>query len=99
VPSVTTTNVSVNSRGSKLYLDPNQNDYADTVASAYSARPHGKPTVSTPLEWKEVNDRLSMDAFTIMNIEARLEKKGELFAGVMDKKIAAKNSRVLQGLV
>jgi bifunctional non-homologous end joining protein LigD len=96
VPSITTTNVSVNSRGTKLYLDPNQNDYADTVASAYSARAHGRPTVSAPLEWKEVNARLSMDAFTIMNIEARLGKKGDLFLGVMDKKIAGVNSKKLR---
>jgi bifunctional non-homologous end joining protein LigD len=99
VPSITTTNVSVNSRGNKLYLDPNQNDYADTVASAYSARPHGKPTVSTPLDWKEINDKLSMDAFTIKNIEKRLEKKGDLFLPVMDKKIAVKNSKLLQALI
>lgn len=95
VPSITTTNVSVNSRGSKLYLDPNQNDYADTVASAYSARPHGKPTVSAPLDWREVNDRLSPDQFTVLNMEARLKKKGDLFAGVMDEKIAMKNSKQL----
>jgi bifunctional non-homologous end joining protein LigD len=48
--------------------------------------------VPTPLDWKEVNDKLSMDAFTIKNIEKRLEKKGDLFLPVMDKKIATSNS-------
>jgi bifunctional non-homologous end joining protein LigD len=96
VPSITTTNVSVSSRGNKLYLDPNQNDYADTVASAYAARPHGKPTVSAPLEWKEVKQGLSIENFTIMNIEQRLNKKGDLFHGVYDQKIAVKNAAALK---
>ncbi|HEX6913637.1 MAG TPA: DNA ligase D [Chitinophagaceae bacterium] len=95
VPSITTTNVSVSSRGNRLFIDPSQNDYADTVAAAYSARPHGKPTVSAPIEWRELNERLSPDNFTILNMEARLKKKGDLFAGVMDPKIAARNSKVL----
>src|SRR4026208_2253895 len=56
VPNITTTDVSVSNRGNKLYLDPNQNDYADTVAAAYSVRPYKVPTVSTPLEWKELKD-------------------------------------------
>lgn len=99
VPSITTTNVSVSSRGKKLYIDPNQNDYADTLASAYSARPHGKPTVSTPLDWREVQDSLDMDAFTIHTIEKRLQKKGDLFRGVLDTKIAQANNRGLKRLL
>lgn len=50
VPKITTTSVSINSRGNKLYLDPNQNDFADTVAAPYSVRPYKLPTVSTPIE-------------------------------------------------
>ena len=40
IPAITTTSVNVSSRGNKLYLDPNQNDYADTVAAPYSVRPY-----------------------------------------------------------
>lgn len=92
LPKITTTTVSVSARGNKLYLDPNQNDYADTVAAPYAARPHHIPTVSTPLEWKELNAKLDPSAFTISTILKRIEKKGDLFAGVLGEKIALKNS-------
>ena len=96
VPEITTTTISISSRGNKLYIDPNQNDYADTVAAPYSVRPSGHPTVSTPLEWKEVNEKLDPKQFTIFNTVARLQKKGDLFRKVMDKKIRSGNSKILQ---
>jgi len=98
-PDLTTTAVSVNSRGNKLYLDPNQNDYADTVAAPYSVRPYKLPTVSTPLDWKEVKTGLQADQFTIRTILKRLEKKGELFDGVLDETIAHSNSKSLLKLL
>ncbi|MDB5246689.1 MAG: ligase [Segetibacter sp.] len=96
VPEITTTEVTVSKRGNKLYLDPNQNDEADTVAAPYSVRPFHHPSVSTPLEWKEVNDKLDPLKFDMNNILERIEKKGDSFAGVMDKKIAVKNSGILK---
>ncbi len=96
VPDITTTEISIAARGNKLYLDPNQNDEADTVASAYSIRPYHIPTVSTPLEWKEVNEKLDSSAFTIKTILKRIEKKGELWEGIMDKKIRMGNSKILK---
>ena len=95
LPKITTTLVSVLARGNKLYLDPNQNDYADTVAAPYAARPYHIPSVSTPLEWKEVNDKLDPASFTITTIEKRIQKKGDLFAGVHDEHIAIANSKRL----
>jgi bifunctional non-homologous end joining protein LigD len=96
VPSITTTEVTVADRGTKLYLDPNQNDYADTVASAYSVRPYKHPNVSTPLEWKEVKDSLLPNQFTMNNILQRLEKKGDLFLPTLDRKIGVKNNPSLK---
>jgi bifunctional non-homologous end joining protein LigD len=96
VPSITTTEITVSDRGNKLYIDPNQNDYADTVAAPYSARPSRKPTVSTPLEWKEVKTGLSPDHFRITTIQKRLERKGDLFINVYDKSIAIKNDSHLK---
>jgi bifunctional non-homologous end joining protein LigD len=95
LPDITTTAVSINLRGNKLYLDPNQNDEADTIAAAYSVRPYHLPTVSTPLAWKEVTRKLHPHDFTIATVPDRLEKKGDLFKGVMDKKIALKNNKPL----
>ena len=102
VPDVTTTSVSISNRGTKLYIDPNQNDFADTVAAPYSARPSHHPTVSTPLEWREIKPGLDPLQFNIDTIAKRLEKKGDLFEGVMESKIAIANTRqfkkILDGL-
>ncbi len=99
VPQITTTEITVADRGAKLYLDPNQNDYADTVAAPYCLRPYKKPTVSTPLEWKEVKIGLVPDTFTIENIVNRLQKKGDLFLGCMDHSTAIKNDKCLRHFV
>ncbi|RYG45660.1 MAG: DNA ligase D, partial [Chitinophagaceae bacterium] len=68
VPQITTTEVSISNRGNKLYIDPNQNDFADTVAAPYSVRPFHHPSVSTPIDWKELKtslDPLQFDIHTI----------------------------------
>jgi len=82
-------------RKNKVFIDPSQNDYADTLAAAYSVRPNRIPTVSTPLDWKEVKSGLDPKAFTIDTIGRRLAKKGDLFKAVLDKKIAVANSKML----
>jgi bifunctional non-homologous end joining protein LigD len=98
VPDISTTNVSINQRGNKVFIDPSQNDYADTLAAVYSARSHHLPTVSTPLEWKEIKSGLNPEAFTIDSILARITKKGDLFADVLDNRIQVKNYKALQKL-
>lgn len=96
VPEITTTEISVNSRGNKLYLDPNQNDYADTVAAPYSVRPYKLPTISTPLDWKEVNSKLNPSNFTIDVVLSRLKKKADLWQKIADPGISKHNSKILK---
>ncbi len=98
-PEITTTEITVSQRGNKLYIDPNQNDEADTVAAPYSVRPARQPTVSTPLEWKEINEKLDFKKFDLHAIPERLKKKGDLFKGVLDEKIRKRNTRILRGLL
>lgn len=95
VPDYSTTKTAVAQRGDKVYIDPSQNDYADTIAAPYSVRPYFHPGVSTPLEWKEINNRLDPHAFTMHNIYERIKKKGELFSKISDKKIISANNKVL----
>jgi bifunctional non-homologous end joining protein LigD len=95
VPSITTTSMSVSNRGDKLYLDPNQNDFADTVAAAYCLRPFHLPTISTPLEWKEVKDGLDATRFIVKSVLERLKNKGDPFLAVHDRKLGARNNKVL----
>lgn len=96
VPSISTTEVTISQRGNKIYLDPNQNDFADTVASAYSARPWHLPTVSTPLEWKEVKKGLDPYDYNITTILERIENKGDLFSEVLLTKNRTYNSKILK---
>jgi bifunctional non-homologous end joining protein LigD len=95
VPRLSTTENSISSRGNKLYIDPSQNDYADTLASVYSVRPAHLPLVSTPLDWKEINRKLNPYSFTMHNIQARIEKNGDLFAGLSENKWRSANNKIL----
>jgi bifunctional non-homologous end joining protein LigD len=99
VHDIATTEVSIEHRGNKLFVDPNQNDYADTLAAAYSVRPYKHPTVSTPIHWKEVKDKLDPVKFTMDTIPERLEKKGDLFSGLLDEKVRRANSKILTTLL
>lgn len=71
----------------KIYIDYLQNRRGQTLASAYSLRPKPGAPVSTPLEWKEVKHGLNPLIFNINTIFKRLNKKGDLFAPVLQKGI------------
>jgi bifunctional non-homologous end joining protein LigD len=98
-PDSATIETAIAHRHGKVYVDPSQNDYADTLAAAYSVRPFHIPTVSAPLEWKEINRKLDPLQFTIDTIHARLKRKGDLFADVTDKKIAVANRKILRKIL
>ncbi|MES2456328.1 MAG: non-homologous end-joining DNA ligase [Bacteroidota bacterium] len=99
VPMFTTLEVSVDKRGNKLFVDFSLNDEADTLASAYSVRPAKQPTVSTPIEWEELDLKLKPTDFNIGNMPARLESKGELWKDLHNPKIKTANSKILKTLL
>lgn len=94
VKKISTLTVSISQRGNKVFIDPSQNDYADTLAAAYSARPFHVPTVSTPLDWRDINSKLHPHDFTIETIGVRIQKKGDLFKEVNNTKWAKHNFEV-----
>ncbi len=69
-------------RKHKVYLDYLQNSRGQTLAAPYSVRPRPGATVSTPLQWSEVNDKLDPRQFTMQNIFTRLEKLGDIWKPV-----------------
>jgi len=85
LPAITTLERSLSKRGPKIYVDYLQNSAGQTLASVYSIRPVPGASVSTPLDWKEVNHQLSPKQFTIENIFQRVKKKGDLFASVLNE--------------
>jgi bifunctional non-homologous end joining protein LigD len=97
VPDISTTAVSISQRQNKVFIDPSQNDYADTIAAPYSVRPYFIPTVSTPLHERELKKTDPHD-FTIRNIFNRLNKNGDLFEKINDSKMIESNNKALKKL-
>ncbi len=89
-PNITSLERSPKKRQGLVYLDFLQNRKGQTLASVYSVRARPGATVSTPLEWSEVTAKLHPSQFTIKNIPERIQKKGDLFEGVMNKGIDIK---------
>lgn len=78
-------------RVNKVLVDWSQNDEHKTTISVYSLRARERPTVSTPLEWSEVERALKKkDAarlvFTSDEVLRRVEKNGDLFHSVLTLK-------------
>jgi bifunctional non-homologous end joining protein LigD len=98
LPQTTSIVRSVNKRQEKIYIDFLQNRRGQTLAAPYSVRPRPGATVSTPLDWNEVNDKLNPAQFTIKTILTRLEQKGDIWKPVLGKgadlqKIITRNSK------
>lgn len=73
LPDITSIERSPAKRKNKTYIDFLQNRRGQTIASAYSVRPKPGATVSTPLHWHEVNDKLSLADYTIYTMQDRLK--------------------------
>ena len=69
-----------------MLIDSNQNGEGKTIASVYSVRPKAGAPVSTPLRWDEVSEDLDPAAFTMEAVLERVERDGDLFAGVLKNK-------------
>jgi len=59
-----------NLRKGKVFVDWSQNDQHKTTVAVYSLRAKERPTVSTPLEWKEVERALKRDDPDLLSFEA-----------------------------
>ncbi|MGV0806347.1 non-homologous end-joining DNA ligase [Mycolicibacterium setense] len=74
-------------RGTRVFVDFNQNAKDRTVASAYSVRATADARVSTPLRWDEV-DGCRPEAFTIATVPDRFAGIGDPWEG-MDVTVGA----------
>ena len=61
-----------------IYIDYLQNTRAKSTAGPYSVRPIRRAPVSAPLRWEEIAALGRPDAFTMINMSARLEAVGDL---------------------
>jgi bifunctional non-homologous end joining protein LigD len=78
-------------RAGKVLVDWSQNDRHKTTVCVYSLRAREQPTVSTPLEWDELEaaceagdpDRLFFDHADVLR---RVEDRGDLFAPLLSER-------------
>jgi bifunctional non-homologous end joining protein LigD len=88
-PELVVSNMAKEQRKGKVLVDWSQNDEHKTTVNVYSLRARERPTVSTPLEWDEVEaalaagdaDRLS---FTSDEVLKRVERPGDVFEPVLE---------------
>lgn len=78
-------------RTNKVFVDWSQNDDYKTTVCVYSLRAKERPTVSTPVTWKEVENCLKkadpeLLVFTSDEALTRVDKMGDLFAPVLKLK-------------
>jgi bifunctional non-homologous end joining protein LigD len=69
-----------------VLIDASQNAKGKSIASVYSVRPMPGATVSTPLDWHEVNETLDPSLYTMEAVLDRLDRHGDLFEGVLKTK-------------
>ena len=86
-----TTNMRKELRKGKVFVDWSQNDRHKTTVCAYSLRARPRPTVSTPVEWEELDRALrngdaSALAFEAGDVVKRVAKKGDLFEPILRMK-------------
>lgn len=90
-PERVTATMARSERPGRVFIDWSQNDHGKTTVCAYSLRARELPTVSTPVDWSEIDAarrRRSADrlVFTADQALERVAKLGDLFAPVLDQR-------------
>jgi bifunctional non-homologous end joining protein LigD len=70
----------------RVLVDYNQNAWGRTLACIYSVRPRPLATVSTPLTWKEIEEGVRREDFTIQTVPARIAKVGDLWKPLLQQR-------------
>jgi bifunctional non-homologous end joining protein LigD len=78
-------------RGGRVLIDWSQNDRHKTTVSVYSLRAKERPTVSTPLEWEEVEAALGAGDAGLLGFDhaavlGRVTERGDLFAALLSER-------------
>jgi bifunctional non-homologous end joining protein LigD len=90
LPEVATLERRIAARGGRLYLDVMQNARGHHLVPAYVVRAVPEATVSMPLDWKEMNARLSPGRFDLESALRRFKGKRDLMAALTPIKKTAR---------
>jgi bifunctional non-homologous end joining protein LigD len=63
----------------RILVDYNQNAWGRTLASIYSVRPTPLATVSTPVEWRELEAGVGIEDFDLATVRDRFAARGDLW--------------------
>lgn len=90
-PDLVVSRMTKSLRTGKVFIDWSQNDDHKTTVCVYSLRAKERPTVSTPVTWREVESAFSKREPELFTFEAeevvrRFEEFGDLFAPVLTLK-------------
>ncbi len=86
LPGAVTTVMAKAQRPGKIFVDWSQNAFHKTTIAPYSLRARPEPTVSTPVDWDEVEACAGGDEplrFTSDEVLDRVDEFGDLFAPVL----------------
>ena len=84
-PELATVTRTIQRRGSRVYLDPDQNMRAKTMSAPYSARHSVFAGVSAPVTWKELQDGARPEDFTVFTMPERIRNVGDLWTTQRDR--------------
>ena len=82
-PRLVVSKMAKNLRHGKVFVDWSQNNSAKTTVAPYSLRARPRPTVSTPLDWREVEAGPPL-SFTAPDVLERVDGDADRFAGALD---------------
>ncbi|MDI6893344.1 MAG: non-homologous end-joining DNA ligase [Bacillota bacterium] len=83
-PDLITLERTVKRRTGKVYVDYLQNARGKTMVAPYSPRPLPGAPVSAPFAWDEL-EHVSPGEFTVRTMPNRLERRGDLAAGLLER--------------
>jgi bifunctional non-homologous end joining protein LigD len=81
-PRHATVTRTVDAQGSKVYIDYLQNIRGKTLACAYRARASDFAGVSTPVTWREIDEGIAPQDFTMTTVPERVYRLGDQWAAL-----------------
>jgi bifunctional non-homologous end joining protein LigD len=76
----------IKERGQRVYIDTGQTGRSRTIVAPYSVRAHEGATVSTPLDWDEVNATLTPTRWSMLSVPARIEERGDPMRNLLSER-------------